>query len=401
MEALQLLDKIDNLQILFEPIYSADEHRIVAYEVLTGEDEDGELIHFTQFIYDEDIPIEIRGEVEQLIARQAVQMILPHLKEVDLYLPCNPNILMLDYGEGYFNLLSELLEEEQLKHITLVLSEHKFQGNIEHLNHVVKYLKTYGIKIALNEIGAHSKLDSLLALEPSVLKINVDQLNYSNWGNQHPVFTTLRSFAGRMGATLMVTNIATTYEFQHGWKNGARYYKGPYLHVPSREFLERDMLKERLKQECEQFILTEKKLLRQKFELEKKLTHIIQDSIQQFNPTSTNIDTLMNLAKRIENSAFRLYICDGEGFQLTPNIVWNEGQWNIQEEARNKNWSWRPYFLQQLLKLREESTPVLSSSYSDIETGEPTRTFSVALPNNEYLFVDISYNYLYENNIVN
>lgn len=401
MEALQLLDKIDNLQILFEPIYSADEHRIVAYEVLKGEDEDGEIIHFTHFIYDEAIPIEIRSEIEQVIARQAVQIILPHLEEIDIYLPCNPNILMLDYGEGYFNLLSEFLTEDQLKHVTLVLSEHKFDGDIKHLNHVVKYLKTYGIKFALNEIGAHSKLESLLALEPSVLKINVDQLNYSNWGNQHPVFTTLRTFAGRMGATLMVTNIDTTYEFQHAWKNGARYYKGPYLHAPSKDFLERDTLKERLKQECEQFILTEKKLIRQKFELEKKLTHVIQESIQQYNPTSANIESIMKLAKHIEDSAFRLYICDGEGFQLTPNIVQREGEWMIQEAARNKNWSWRPYFLQQLLKLREESLPVLSSSYSDIETEEPTRTFSIALPNNEYLFVDISYNYLYENNIVN
>src|SRR5690606_35540416 len=104
----------------------------------------------------------------------------------------------------------------------------------------------------------------------------------------------------------------------------------------------------------------------------------------QFNPTSANIDSLINLAKHIEDSAFRLYICDGEGFQLTPNIVKREGEWIIQEEARNKNWSWRPYFLQQLLKLREESVPVLSSSYSDIETEEPTRTFSIALPNNEY-----------------
>jgi len=401
MEALQLLDKIDNLQMLFEPIYSADEHRIVAYEVLKAEDNDGEIIHLTKFIYDEAIPVEIRSEIEQMIARQAIGVILPYMGEVDLYLPCNPNILMQDYGEGYFNLLNNLLTVEQLKHITLVLSEHKYRGEIKHLNHVVKYLKTYGIKIALNEVGAHSKLDSLLALEPSVLKINVDQLNYSNWGNQHPVFTTLRTFASRMGANLMVTNIETNYEFQHGWKNGARYYKGPYLHLPSKDLLERDMLKERLKQECQQFIVTEKKLIRQKFEDEKKLANMLLELIQQYSPSSKKIDSLLSLAEKIEFCAFRIYICDGEGFQLTPNILYRDGKWVIQENSLNKNWSWRPYFLQNLLKLREEHTPELSASYSDIETEEPTRTFSIALPNNEYLFVDISYDYLYEHNIAN
>ena len=42
----------------------------------------------------------------------------------------------------------------------------------------------------------------------------------------------------------------------------------------------------------------------------------------------------------------------------------------------------------------------LSSVYSDIETGELTRTFSMAIANGEFLFIDISYDYLYEHNIV-
>lgn len=43
----------------------------------------------------------------------------------------------------------------------------------------------------------------------------------------------------------------------------------------------------------------------------------------------------------------------------------------------------------------------LSSVYSDIETGELTRTYSMAISNEEFLFIDIKYDYLYEYNIVN
>jgi len=123
--------------------------------------------------------------------------------------------------------------------------------------------------------------------------------------------------------------------------------------------------------------------------------------VESIIPTSKQADKLMELAKKLQNYAFRLYICDGEGFQTTPNICWKEGKWVIEKEALRKNWSWRPYFLENLLKMRQEQISDLSNAYSDIETGELTRTFSMALPNNEYLFIDISYDYLYEHNIVN
>ena len=34
MGILEMLDKLDQIEILYEPIYSADGHRVVAYEVI-------------------------------------------------------------------------------------------------------------------------------------------------------------------------------------------------------------------------------------------------------------------------------------------------------------------------------------------------------------------------------
>lgn len=61
-------------------------------------------------------------------------------------------------------------------------------------------MKTFGFKIALDEIGKESKLDQILMLEPTVLKININQLNYNAWGSQSHVFTTIQSLAIKMGA---------------------------------------------------------------------------------------------------------------------------------------------------------------------------------------------------------
>lgn len=401
MDALTVLDKLEQLQVVFEAIYSADEHIIVAYEAVSAQFKNDETFDLEQFIYNEEVPQEIRMEIEQLYVKQAIEFALPQLHEVELYIPCNPNLLMVDYGESYFALLKDLVDEEYLKNITLVMNEHLYKGEMKHLHHVVKYIKTYGVKIALNNVGVHSQLDAIFSLEPSVLKINVNQLNYNSWGNQNHVFTTLRSLAVKMGASLLVGGVDTIYQLQHAWKNGARYFKGAYLEKPSTEFKIRDTLKPRFKDECEQFIATEKKILRQKFEAEKQLEKIIVGLVMDVQPSSDKLDSLMKLAKTVQSYAFRLYMCDGEGFQTTPNILYRDDKWQVGERALRKNWSWRPYFLQNLLKMREEHQISLSNAYSDIETEELIRTFSMALPNNEYLFIDISYNYLYENNIVN
>ena len=401
MDVLNVLDKLDQVEIFFEPIYSADEHIIVAYEVSGRIAEEDSAIDITTFTYNEDIPEEIRAEVEQLVVRQAIEKVGEEMEHIDLYIPCNPSLLMLDFGESYFSLLKELVSEENLSHITLVMNDYLFSTDLNQLHHLIKYIQTYGVKVALSNVGAHSQLDALLLLEPSVLCIDVDQLSYNKWGNQNYVFTTLRTLAVKMGASLMVSKVDTIYQLQHGWKNGARYYKGAYLQKPAKDFASRDTLKPRFRDECKQFIATEKKLIKHKLEEIKLLERKIISSVETIIPTSEQADKLMALAKELQDYAFRLYICDGEGFQTTPNICRKENKWVIEKEALRKNWSWRPYFLENLLKMRQEQISDLSNAYSDIETGELTRTFSMALPNNEYLFIDISYDYLYEHNIIN
>lgn len=401
MGSLQILDKLDQIEVLYEPIYSADGHCVIGYEVIGQVEVEGQYIQLEPFTYDQEVPAEIRAEIEQLLIRQAIVPVKQELGHINLYIPCNPNLLMLDFGDSYFGLLKEELQEELLPTITLVIPEHLFTGDMKQLQHVIRYMKTYGIKIALANVSAHSHLENILMLEPAVLKINVEQLNYNLWGAQNHVFATLRTLALKMGAALLIENIDTVYQLQHGWKNGARYYKGAYLQAPQKEFIEGDTLKERFRDECEQFITTEKKLLEVKFDELKRLEQTILAIVEQLHPTSADEQKFVRLAQALQQYAFRIYICNSEGFQTTPNIVRYNQQWVVQHEAKGKNWSWRPYFLLNIIRMENGLKGKFSNAYSDIETGEQTRTFSMALPNNEFLFIDITYDYLYEHNIVN
>ncbi len=401
MSVLEMLDKLDQIEVLYEPIYSADGHRVVAYEVIGQVSGENGVINIEQFTYEKDAPEEIRAEIELLFVRKSLQSVAEKISDVGLFIPCNPNLLMLDFGESYFSMLKEIINEENLSNITLVMAEHKFTGDIQQLHHAVRYIKTYGVKIALSDVGSQTQLENLLMLEPNVLKINVEQLNYNLWGAQNHAFATIRELALKMGTLLLIENIDTVYQLQYGWKNGARYYKGPYLQEPQQQFVSRDSLKERFRSECEQFIVAEKKQLLQKYEEMKRLEKMIYTVVEQIALKSTQEEKLMQLAKALENCAFRIYICESNGFQTSPNICWKDQQWEVQHTAKGKNWSWRPYFLLNIIRMAKDHKGELSSVYSDIETGELTRTFSMALKNEEFLFIDISYDYLYEHNIVN
>ena len=400
MDALKVLDRMDQIEIYYEPIYSADEHEIIAYEIIGQIKDDNEYFKIEEFTYDKQVPIEIRIEIEHLLVKSAIERVKPQLQAVQLYVPCNPNLLMHDIGEGTLSLLQQLVGDEQLNRITLVLKEHLYKGDIKNLHHVVRYFKTYGITFALSDVGEASHLENILLLEPSVIKLNIKQLNYNKWGASNPVFSTLRSLAFKMGASLLIEEIETSYQLHQGWKHGVRYYKGEYLEKPQQNFIERTTLKERFQNDCEQFIATERKVLEQKYDRLKLLEKQILLAVDETKPNSQNLSTLQLLASKMEEFAFRLYICDAKGFQTTPNIIRRDGVWYEDECAFGKNWSWRPYFLLNLIKLRNDLKGELSRSYIDIETNELTRTFSLALKENEYLFVDISYSYLYEHNIV-
>ena len=150
MDALKVLDKMDQMEIYYEPIYSADEHEIIAYEIIGQIKDEDEYYNVELFTYDKQVPIEIRIEIEHLLMKNAIERVKSDLHAVQLYVPCNPNLLMHDIGEGKLALLQQLIEEEQLNQITLVLKEHLYKGDIKSLHHVVRYFKTYGITFALD-----------------------------------------------------------------------------------------------------------------------------------------------------------------------------------------------------------------------------------------------------------
>ncbi|HLU21123.1 MAG TPA: EAL-associated domain-containing protein [Bacillaceae bacterium] len=397
MDADEILQNIDQVLPFYQPIFSADEHRVAGYELLGRFKKDDEFISIGHFFADETIPEEYRIEVDNYLLEQALQKMMSAGEDFLLFINRDPKLLMYDQGESFLTTIQKYLAPDQLQRIVLELTNTEYTGSIDSLQHLISYYKTYGIKIALSHLGEESHLDRIAQLSPHILKVNLNQLRNSSGDASPIILYSLNILARKIGANLLYEHIEQEYQLQYAWKNGGRYYQGFLLARPTPDFIDKDSLNDTFREQAINYIKYEKKKLEARYVKTSELNESLKQLIDKKKNTEPYVSLLSDLAEKMETMCFRLYICNEDGFQLSPNLMKVEGNWTNQEEYIGRNWSWRPYFLANIVQMKKDQKGMLSGIYSDIETGESIRTFSFPLMDGNYLFIDLSYAYLYEN----
>jgi EAL domain-containing protein (putative c-di-GMP-specific phosphodiesterase class I) len=402
MDPLDILTHLDQVVPYYQPIFSADEQCIIGYEVLGRFQTADGIVSLGSFFHDETIPEEFRMEVDQTVTMKAFDQFLYAQDPSSLiFINRDANLLMLDRGEAFLQMLLRYKEKGlKLERIVLEITEHNFKGDIQQLGHVLTYFRTYGIKIAVDNIGKESSnLDRIRLLSPDILKIDLQALRTTSVSlSYHDVLYSISLLARKIGATLLYEDIESSFQLQYAWRNGGRYYQGYYLSEPSDQFLPSDFLKERLRQEFHQFIQHEKKKLQTLYDISEQFQLKIGELLAKHKKIQDFNELISLLAKELSDCCFRIYICDEDGFQRSANIFKKDEGWELQPQYYMKNWSWRPYFLENIIRMRSRKRGILSDLYSDIETGETIRTYSYPIDEHHYLFIDLSYAYLFEHN---
>ncbi|HHY73933.1 MAG TPA: EAL domain-containing protein [Bacillus bacterium] len=398
MDPLEILTNKESIMPFYQPIFSADDQEIIGYEILGRMKVEQDFRSIGSFFDDESVPDEYRIEIDDFLTKKALNEVYK-LEEIMIFINRNPNLLMFDRGESLLELLLFFKEKGlDLKRIVLEITEHNFRGDIEQLNHVLTYLRTYGIKIAIDNVGkVGSNLDRLRLLNPDILKVDISLLRQATTAQSYSdILYSLSLLARKVGSVLLYEDIEMLFQLQYAWRNGGRYFQGYYLARPSEKLFDKEHRKNLLKNEFQGFISHEKRKLSAQYEICNELT-------MRMNQLNTKLKTkdydqiLYYVSHEFSEESFRIYICDGEGFQQSANLHKNnDNEWTLQAEYKNKNWSWRPYFLENIVRMNYEKRGILSDLYSDIETGEVTRTFSFPLSEQLYIFIDLSYNFLFE-----
>lgn len=402
MDALDVLTHKELVKAKYKPIFSADEHIIIGYELKGYLNMDDEVVDLQTFFSDESIPEEYRLEVDLMLLASVLQSYLQSNNDEILLIPQNPNLLLYDQDEQFLKCLLDFHEQGlDLRKVVIQITENQFVGDINSLRHIFTYFKTYGIRIAIDQVGHEStNLKKINILAPDIIKLNIsnvlstdDDISYKD------LLRSISLLAQKMGAVLLYEQIESVYQMQYAWKNHGRYYEGSYLSGEVDSFIDNTIRKEKLRKELHSFIIFEKKKIHIVQEFAKELQSNSDEILAKYKYTDDS--SLIEIAKKYQDKSFRLYVCDEDGFQVSSNIFKiDNDNWQIQDNFRDKNWTWRPYFLTNMIKMRNSQKGRLSFLYIDNEIGENIRTYSIPLQDNLYLFIDLSYEFLYNNSLL-
>ncbi|MDQ0299252.1 EAL domain-containing protein (putative c-di-GMP-specific phosphodiesterase class I) [Salibacterium salarium] len=400
MDALEIVMNKQNVFPYYQPVISADRQEITGYEVIGCYKQEDETVSLSAFFRDRSIPEEYRLEIEEHIHHQALSIFLQEKQNDYIFLNIDANLIISDGGEHFFERLYSYKEQGILfENIVLEIKEHEFDGELSQLKHFIQYVQSMGINIAMDDVGKSTiHLDEIAFLKPNIIKVDLAFMEDQSFPDIYrDVLQSLSALSRKLGASLLFENISQFNQLNFAWKHGARYYQGSYLGQPRSYFLDKCTFVETLRKNFNHFLHFEKKKIEAQIELtatlNKRLRHVIKD-----NDAPIDIDNLTkNIAVNLEDMTFRVYICNYEGFQQSGNaVIDDEGNWQYHFEERNRNWSWRPYFLENIVRMHFEQKGILSDLYTDIHKEERIRTYSYPINEDLYVFIDIPYSYLFE-----
>lgn len=225
MDADEIVSNLDRVQPFFQPIFSADEHRVAGYEILGRFFANEKYVSLGPFLTDETIPEEYRINVDNHILEKAL-IKMGNDDNYLIFINRDPRLLMVDHGEGFLEIIKKHVNPDHYHRIVIELTDIHSDDILEKVQHVLTYYRTYGIKIALSRLGEETRLNRIAKLSPQVLKVNFNQLRISGGDSAQVVLFSLSLLARKIGASLLFEHIEQNYQLRYAWKNGGRLYQG-------------------------------------------------------------------------------------------------------------------------------------------------------------------------------
>ena len=387
-----------NIKIKFEPIVSLDEMRVVGFQILSDDKE--------IFIYHEDQSNEwarLIGLYQQIF-QQCLQDPIFLVNQSMLYIPVDANALVVDFGEIF---LEELLAFHKrgmpFDKMVIQIKEEMFTGDVENLYYLIRYYRTYGILFAIDhhDMGK-SNIETIRLLRPDILKINLSNQKIQAYPlESQDLLSILSLLMRKIGTTILFDQICSDIHLYNAWKNNGRYLSGDYIFPAVDKMADAQKSLDYIQKDLADFVFRENKRLSQVYAMNQifneKCKRIFSHRYQT-REFDAWFELLLNVFK---DCVYRMYFVNGNGVQISGNYVTkSEGKWEKADRYIGRNWSFRPYFLESIAKLKYEKRGNLSDIYADLKSKNFIRTFSYPIDDEAFLFMDLNLEYLYENDLL-
>ncbi|MFC0561806.1 EAL domain-containing protein [Halalkalibacter alkalisediminis] len=379
----------------FQPIIGADQRSVIGYEILGRYVNHESVLSLGSFFHRDSIDIKEKCYVDRWVRTKALEVLKDGSHNQKLFFfNISPDLFTTEEDHFFYEQLhtfqlTSILQPDQV--VLEITETDYFMNETLFLSRLEKY-RTLGCKIAVDDFGrGFSNLKRVALLKPHILKIDLHIVQKSIESQSHrDILHSLSILSQRIGAQLLFEGIETTQLLETAWKHGAQYYQGYLLAKPSPSPAVTIECTHVFRDQLENMIQKEISALQLKYNFEEKLNHLVKESLPTISLTNDYDQFVEHICRRLPDLCFRVYICDRLGYQISGNHLRDESnKWNVFLKYLNKNWSWRPYFLQNIVAMEVNQKGFLSDVYTDIETSALIQTFSYPVHKDIYLFIDI------------
>lgn len=394
MDPLDIMLDLENVTPYYKPMVRADNQQIAGYEVIPYFNHETSLEWFFE---DASIPDDFQFELTNHIQQKAIETFIQTDQSFHLFFKYSAKLLVKDNGESLLSLLDFYAEKVKLNRIFISIKEIDIQSSNK-LRQLFNYMKTLGIGVIIDVGRKNVNLERLALLKPTIIKIDTSFLESDLLPNLYrDVHHSIAMLSRKIGASLLFKNISTFQQLNYAWRNGGEYYQGPYLKREGPSYVEADSCTEKMNEDFQHFIQFERKNVKAQLMFTNQISNQFEKIFHKVNPDQSYDDLILQIGQECSPFAFRVYICNEEGLQLSSNAEKTPNkQWELKYEGKHKNWSWRPYFFENIIRMNMEKKGLLSDLYTDIERNEQIRTYAYPFSEMLYVFLDIPYDYLYE-----
>ncbi|MBC9785389.1 EAL domain-containing protein [Heliobacterium chlorum] len=382
----------------FQPILTMDTQRIFAYEVLGRWQTPQGTRSLGPFFHDPFISTEDHIRIDRIIRQKAIAALAKAPEDTRLFLNLKPNWIysFRDHPEKLPTL--QFLREHNVdpSRFTVEITEDSFNDDIEDLARVTQTYREAGCQIAIDDVGSgFINFDRIAYIKPNILKLDLELVKKCTREDFFKeVLASFANTAEKIGASLLFEGIETEEEVQIALSLGARYLQGYFFAKPYDEFLSPDVFHHCLSYQIRQFVdhaLWETHSdQRASDALRNSLLECLPRWPEGTDPRWRKADEfILRFLDSLPRLVSRVYLCDERGYQYSSNFTRHHGEWITEEEFRGRNWAWRPYFLNNIVKATYKETGKLSSTYTDAHSGCKMRTYIYPAGDELFLCLDL------------
>lgn len=373
----------------FQPLIDTATGRIAGYEALARlRLDDGSIVSAGPLFTDPGVDPQDLLELDRSIRRMALAAFRDN-PEGFISINISPLwVSQLEPGKPLPSL--QLLEEIGLPPEQVVFEITELQGDIHDLRDAVRRYREAGIRIAIDDFGAgYSMLDRVLALEPDILKLDIQLFRQaaSGNGNSGDFVKALALMAEKSGCWIIAEGVETEQELHFALECGARYVQGYLFAHPAESFLPADAVKAQFSRMRDEYALAKLAERAKLLELRKTLSLLFAELRQWLANGGKTADLP---SPKAYPWLLRCFLCDAHGTQISPNYEWSDNSWQADPRYLDHNWSWRPYFYQILAEAGQDSRVILSNRYRDATSNQYCITSGLFIDDSRHLLlVDI------------